>query len=146
MSKHLYYALFDPEDEGGYCVTFPDLPGCITCGADMSDALYMARDALDGWMIGIEDDRKEIPVPTSPTDIDIPKGVLLIPIESDTKLARIKFNNKTIIKKSRTLLYWLNEITERHHVDFSMILQDALLSHLDLDQTCTYKSHSSIDT
>ena len=134
MPKYLYYALFEPEDEGGYNITFPDLPGCITCGDDMSEALYMARDVLDGWMIGVEDDREEIPTPTNPIDIDIPKGVLLIPIEADTRLARIKFGHKSI-KKTLTLPFWLNEIAEKHHVNFSKILQDALISHLDIDQS-----------
>lgn len=29
-----------------YTILFPDLPGCISCGNDVKDALYMANDAL----------------------------------------------------------------------------------------------------
>lgn len=131
MAKYLYYAFFDPED-GGYNVTFLDLPGCITCGDNMSEALYMAKDALEGWMINIEDDGESIPTPSEPNQIMIPAYNLLIPIEADTRLARIKFGNKSI-KKTLTLPFWLNEVAEKHHVNFSKILQEALIQYLDLN-------------
>jgi len=133
MPKYLYYAIFEPED-GGYNVTFPDLPGCITCGDDMPDALYMARDVLEGWMIGVEDGSEPIPSSTEPANIIISEGSLLIPIEADTGLARIKFGNKSV-KKTLTIPFWLNEIAERHQVNFSKILQDALAQYLGLDNS-----------
>ena len=36
------------EHEGGYTVEVPDLPGCVTEGHDLADALDMARDAASG--------------------------------------------------------------------------------------------------
>ena len=132
MNKYLYYAIFEPEDGGQYSVTFPDLPGCITCGDDMSDALYMARDVLDGWMISVEDDRELIVEPSKPNEIEVPKGSLLIPVEADTKYARIKFGNKSV-KKTLTIPYWLNEVAERNQINFSKTLQEALLHQLDID-------------
>ena len=33
------------KEEGGYAVTFPELPGCITCGATLESALSNAEDA-----------------------------------------------------------------------------------------------------
>lgn len=42
----VYPAVFIPFDDGdGYTVEFPDLPGCVTEGEDLGDAIYMAEDA-----------------------------------------------------------------------------------------------------
>jgi antitoxin HicB len=41
-----YPADFLPEDEGGFCVTFPDLPPAITGGADFAESYDLAQDAL----------------------------------------------------------------------------------------------------
>ena len=128
MSKYLYYAVFEQEEDG-YNVSFPDLPGCLTCGDDMSDALHMAQDVLEGWMIGVENDKETIVTPSEPKQIDIPKDALLIPVEADTKLARIKFANKAV-KKTLTLPFWLNQEAEQAGVNFSKILQDGLVNYL----------------
>ena len=39
----------DP-DEGGFVVSFPDLPGCITCGETLEAAVANAADAKRAWL------------------------------------------------------------------------------------------------
>lgn len=39
----------DP-DEGGFVVSFPDLPGCITCGETVESAVANAQDAKRAWL------------------------------------------------------------------------------------------------
>ena len=39
----------DP-NEGGFVVSYPDLPGCITCGDTMEAAIANARDAKAEWL------------------------------------------------------------------------------------------------
>ena len=46
MKKVFYPAIFHAAEEGGYWVTFPDIPECITEGDDMEEAYQMAVDAL----------------------------------------------------------------------------------------------------
>ncbi len=36
--------------EGGYIVSFPDLPGCITCAETLTDAVKNAEDAKQAWL------------------------------------------------------------------------------------------------
>ena len=38
------------EPEGGYTVTVPALPGCITCGENADEAITMAKDAIDIYL------------------------------------------------------------------------------------------------
>lgn len=68
MAKYLYFALFEQEDEQ-YIVSFPDLPGGNTFGEDLSDALHMAKDALEGHLLILEDEKEEIPSPSKSKDI-----------------------------------------------------------------------------
>lgn len=60
-----YPAIFEKE-EIGYSVSFPDLDGCVTCGDNIPDALYMAQDVL---MLVLHDLEKEGKVFPSPSDI-----------------------------------------------------------------------------
>ena len=124
MSKYLFYATFE-YDDNNYNVSFLDLPGCLTFGENMSDALRMAKDALEGHLLVMEDYNDEIPVPSMPQDIVIPNGSLLIPIEVDTQLVRFKEENK-YIKKTLTIPKYLNALGEENGINFSQILKDAL--------------------
>ena len=40
----------EDKDEGGFVVSYPDLPGCITCGETLESALANALDAKQVWL------------------------------------------------------------------------------------------------
>lgn len=42
--------IIEDPDEGGYVVSFPDLPGCLTCGETISSAIENAKDAKAAWI------------------------------------------------------------------------------------------------
>ncbi len=47
MSNYRYTIILDPDpDEGGYTVTVPALPGCVTQGETLEEAIAMAKDAI----------------------------------------------------------------------------------------------------
>ena len=49
------------EPEGGYTITVPSLPGCISCGSPFEEAIKMIKDAIAAWL---EVAREEgLPVP-----------------------------------------------------------------------------------
>ncbi|HIS40994.1 MAG TPA: type II toxin-antitoxin system HicB family antitoxin [Candidatus Aphodovivens avistercoris] len=50
MGKYLFDAIMTPEENGGYSVEFPTLPGCFTCGDDYREAAMMAADAAKTWV------------------------------------------------------------------------------------------------
>lgn len=52
------------EDGGGYLITFPDLPGCMSDGETIEEAIVNGRDAFSGWMSARADMSKPIPKPT----------------------------------------------------------------------------------
>lgn len=60
-----YPALFEPDmTQGGFVVTFPDVPGCITQGDSEQDALEMAQDALATVLGHIVDESGALPKPS----------------------------------------------------------------------------------
>lgn len=61
MKRLSYNILLRPEPEGGYTVTVPALPGCITYGQDISEAKKMAVDAIKGYLVSLEKHGEPIP-------------------------------------------------------------------------------------
>ncbi len=59
-----YSVTLTPAEEGGFVVTFPDIPEAITQGEDRSHALEMALDALITSLDFYFEDRREIPPPS----------------------------------------------------------------------------------
>ena len=73
MKKLLYPACFYPceEKRGPYTVIVPDLPGCISEGGSLEDALAMAADAAAGWIMDEMEEGKPVPAPGESKDIHI---------------------------------------------------------------------------
>ena len=68
--KLIYPAIFSPcMEKEGYTVEVPDLPGCVTEGDDLADAIEMATDAASGWILGELEDGNNIPSPSQRKDI-----------------------------------------------------------------------------
>ena len=42
--------IIEDQEEGGFVVSFPDLPGCITCGDTVESAIANANDAKKAWL------------------------------------------------------------------------------------------------
>jgi antitoxin HicB len=53
------------KDEGGYAITFPDLPGCRSDGATPEQAIGNGRDALDSWLAVAREFSDDLPKPFS---------------------------------------------------------------------------------
>ncbi len=54
-------------DEGGYIASFPDLPGCFTCGDTIEKVAENANDAKKAWIEAAIEDHIEIREPSGPT-------------------------------------------------------------------------------
>ncbi len=59
-----YPAKFEPAEEGGFIVEFPDLEGCLTEGDTLEEAKEMAQDALTGWLDVMYEMNGNIPSPS----------------------------------------------------------------------------------
>ena len=59
--QHTYKILLHKEEEGGYTVTVPALPGCITYGENIDEALEMAKEAVSLYVEELISRNEEIP-------------------------------------------------------------------------------------
>jgi len=79
MRSYQYPAEFTPSEEGGYVITFPDVPEAITQGDSLQECIEQASDALDEALTGRINTGKEIPLP-SPAKT----GHYVIPVPAQT--------------------------------------------------------------
>lgn len=129
-NKYFYPAYFHKAEEGGFWISFPDIPECLTQGDDMSEAYEMANDALG---LALEDRIKEKRIPT-PTEIDklSPEGdAYIVLIEFDLQEYRKKHSSKAV-KKTLSIPQWLNEAAVAQNINFSQVLQEGLKAKLGL--------------
>ena len=65
MEKFIYQIVLTPEEEGGYSVEVPDLPGCFTYGDTVEDAAAMAADAAKTYVASLLAHGEAVPPPTT---------------------------------------------------------------------------------
>ncbi len=108
MKKLFYPALFHKADEGGFWISFPDIPECLTQGDDMTQAYEMAVDALGLALTSRKKEKQPIPSPSDPTLIKPETNSFLAVIEFDM-LAYKKRTNPRAVNKTLSIPEWLNE-------------------------------------
>ena len=126
MNKLFYPALFHKAEEGGFWISFPDIPECLTEGDNMEEAYNMAVDALGLCLEDMEKNNIPFPVPSSIDKITVDDDAFLVVIEFDM-LAYKKRTNSKAVNKTLTIPAWLNEKAIQLNINFSQVLQDALL-------------------
>lgn len=121
-----YPAIFHAED-GSYWVEFPDLPGCVSEGDDLAQAAAEAADALGGYLCSMMDRQLEIPAPSDPRAVHADGDDIVSIVVTDP----LRYQKRTkAVKKTLTIPEWLNDAAEKQHINFSSVLQQALISHL----------------
>ncbi len=130
--KYVYPAVFSQEGDA-YNVLFPDLPGCVTFGAGMADAIKMAEDVLCLYLYHAEEDKKDIPAPTEMHLVQKNTSDIVSLIACDT-LEYKKFFGKQAIRKTVSIPAWLNTMAEDADINFSSILQQGLKAQLGLHE------------
>lgn len=130
--KYLYSAVFTPsEDEGKVFARVPDLPGCITTGSSLQDAILQITDAASGWLVVAEDNSMSIPPATPQADIERAPSDILSVICVDTLLYRARTDTRSV-RKNVSLPAWLARLADARGVNCSQVLQEALISRFDV--------------
>ena len=124
--KGAYPAILHKENDGSYYVDIPSLK-IGTQGRDITDAIFMARDAIGLWGITQEDLGFAIPVPG--TVPECPEGDMITLVDVDFDAYR-RANEVRSVRKSVTIPSYLNDLAEKAGINFSQILQDGLRQRL----------------
>ena len=129
MNRSFYPALFHKAEEGGFWVSFPDIPECLTQGDDMTQAYEMAVEALGLALTSREKEQQPLPAASDPAAVTPEPGSFLVVVSFDM-LAYKKRNNSRAVKKTLSIPEWLNEAATDMGLNFSQVLQEALLSKI----------------
>lgn len=125
MKKLFYPAVFHKAEEGGFWVSFPDLPECFTEGDDMQQAYEMAVDALGLAITSRMEEGEEVPAVSEVDQLEVDSGVLVV-VEFDMEAYNRKYNSRAV-KKTLSIPEWLNEAATKAGINFSQVLQEALM-------------------
>ncbi len=71
MKELTYTIVMEPAEEGGFNVSVPALPGCVTQGDSFDDALAMAQDAIALWLEALAADGQPIPEEQSAAKVQV---------------------------------------------------------------------------
>ena len=124
--KLTYPAIFSPwEDGSGYTVEVPDLPGCVSQGNSLAEAIFMGTDAASGWVLTELEDGKPAPKASPVKKVRPEKDGFVSMLVLDMDAYAEKYGNKAV-RKNLTIPAWLNTFAEAKNINFSQVLQDSL--------------------
>jgi predicted RNase H-like HicB family nuclease len=118
--RYIYPAIFS-FDADGVAVSFPDLPGCNTCGKDQDQAFTRAKDALAGHLSCLEEDGDVVPEASDFRSIKTEPDEMIVVIEA----WMLPLREKTV-RKNLTIPARLAAEAEKAGINFSQLLSETL--------------------
>lgn len=123
MTEYVYPAIFHPNEDGTFTITYPDLPGCISEGKSLGNAMYMAQSSLTQWIEYLIDKKQPIPAPSQLRDIVTSQNEFVNLIRADVKDGRA-------VKRTVSIPKWMDDQVAESGLSLSRVLQDALKERL----------------
>lgn len=124
-----YPAIFTLENDE-YWVEFIDLKGCFSDGKTLAEAMENAKEAMGLFL----EDLTEYPKCTTDIkSIKLKENQIISFVSVDLEEHKRKYENKSV-KKTLSIPAWLNTMAEKENVNFSQILQKALMDTLNIDK------------
>jgi len=101
----------------------------MTEGDTLEEALHMAEDALNLTLWTMEEDGSPISRASAIQEMKAPEGGFVNLISADTQAYREKYDTRAV-RKNVTIPHWLDVLGTKNKVNFSKVLQDALIKEL----------------
>lgn len=120
--KFIYPAIIH-DDSDGFWSEFPDLEYTSSTGATLTELITNAQEAMELYILGALEDGQSLPTPTSVRNLPCTDSSYPTLVQTDIDLGK----NSKSIKKTLTIPAWLNERALEKGVNFSQLLQEALV-------------------
>lgn len=129
--KLIYPVIIIPTGKDDFYVKIPDMD-IATQGNSIENAIDMARDAICLTAVDMQEDGKPLP-PTSEISAvtSEEKGAIITLVDADIAAYK-RMLDKRAVRKNVTIPSWLNEAAEAQHINFSAVLQSALMEQLNI--------------
>ena len=131
MLNLTYLAVLEPGEDGSYGISVPDRPGCFSFADNLAEAEQMAAEAAELHVYGMEKDGEAIPEPSTSLPPEVTAGMVVMPVTLHPDMYRLKRDNERV-KTNTTLPAWLKRIAEEQKVNYSRLLETALLDYLQI--------------
>ena len=131
QDRYIFPALFGHDVPGQVGVAFPDIPGCTSQSDDDISALHDAREALALHLWSMEKDGDEIPAPSPLTALRPRADEVVVLVDVFMPLFRESMETRAV-NRTVTLPRWLDVAGREEGVNFSQVLQDALMERLGI--------------
>lgn len=125
MAEYVYPAVFQANGDGTFTITYPDLPGCISEGKSLGNAMYMAQSALAQWIEYLADKNQEIPAASDLKSIETGQNEFV-------NLIRAEIKDNRAVKRTVSIPKWLDEQVSEAGLSLSRVLQEALKEKLNI--------------
>lgn len=126
INYYVYPAIFR-QKESQVVILFPDFDGCLSASDTIKDAPKNAREALGLHLVGYEEENIPIPEPTNIKDLNLKQNEISFLVEIFMPAFRDKVKN-SFVKKTLSIPAFLNALGEKNNINFSKLLQDALIN------------------
>ena len=134
----IYPAIFHEEGDS-FWVEFPDLEGCQSCGSTLEETMELAQEALGLYLATKIESKENIPEASGIKDFMVSDGFVSYVTTNPNKYRR----KTRAVKKTLSIPEWLNEEAEKKHINFSSVLQSALLLEIETNSyTKKTKDHT----
>ena len=100
-------------EESGYVASYPELPGCITCGKTIADAVANAEDAKKAWLTAAIEDGIEI---AEPETVDSYSGQFKLRLPKTLHKTLAEDSKKEGVSMNQYCVYLLAKNSEKEHV------------------------------
>jgi len=130
MNKLYYPAILHPEEDGGYSVWLHDISGCISQGETLSEATENIKDALGLYYEDAAENGTALPAPSAPSSVELDGGEFVVMVEFSPS-EYLKNRSTKAVKKTLSIPAWLNSMAEAQQLNFSAVLQSALVERLN---------------
>lgn len=127
---YIYPVIFRNEGKQGIAILVPDLD-VATCAETEEKAFLAARELIGITIIGLEEDKEEIPPASSISAITPEENDTISLIDVFMPSIRLANRNKAV-NRTVTLPAWLNAKALEYNINFSQLLQEAIKKELHL--------------
>lgn len=124
------YPVIITKNKDFFVASIPDFE-TGTQGESLAEAIEMARDAIGMCGCYMQDEKKDIPIPTDIGNVTKEASDILTLVDVDFDEYRKKHEMRTV-RKNVTIPSWLNEEAESANINFSALLQKAIKAELHL--------------
>lgn len=130
MDKLYYPATMHPEDDGGYSVWLSDISGCCSQGNTIAEAVENIKEGFGLYCEEAEEGNFILPVPSAPDQVPLESGEFVVLVEFSPG-EYLKARSTKAVKKTLSIPAWLNSMAEAQQLNFSAVLQSALVERLN---------------